>query len=48
MLVELEATKNEEQEKYWNTVQYWLNDPGPKCHVDVDNVSLFPIPYDIL
>ena len=48
MLVKFEPSENEVQKDERDAVEEGLDYPGPEGHVDVDNVSLFPIPNDFL
>ena len=48
MLVKFETSKNEVEEDERDAVEEGLDYPGPEGHVDVDNVSLLPIPNDFL
>ena len=48
MLVKFEPSKNEVEKDERDAVEKGLDYPGPEGHVDVDNVSLLPIPNDFL
>ena len=48
MLVKFEPSENEVEKDERDAIKEGLDYPGPEGHVDVDNVSLFPIPNDFL
>ncbi len=48
MLDKLESSKNEIEKEKCEGIDKCLDNPGPKCHVDVHYVALFSIPHNIL